>query len=360
MTTFGRRLAVLLAASTVALLGCGGAGPASSGGSSPTGGPSGTMRPMASDAPIGSPAASPVAASFPPARPFAFGSAEPVITTALAGMPDEKYVNPGAVIAASDGVLHAFANVFTPWPGPVTVVHLTSKDGLRWARVGPVPAMSSAKLPFGTFGSDVSAGIVLDDGTWVVIIESVSSFKPWELYEATAPGPDGPWTVDPNPILGAGAAGVIDAGGLQWPAIVKGPSGYLLYYAAIPAGSGPAVIAVATSVNGRSWQRPVDPILVPDREFEGTAVNRPRVARLGDGFVMLYSGTPITNRGEAISSDGLTWTKVGDGPVIDRGRFPVDGGAWDAALVSIGGRLEYLLEIGTDGKQTADFSAMTP
>lgn len=75
---------------------------------------------------------------------------------------------------------------------------------------------------------------------------------------------------------------------------------------------------------------------------------------------MVYSGTPITNRGEAISSDGLTWTKVGDGPVISRERFPIDGGAWDAALVAVGNRLEYLLEIGTDGKQTADFVASTP
>jgi len=72
---------------------------------------------------------------------------------------------------------------------------------------------------------------------------------------------------------------------------------------------------------------------------------------------MLYSGVPITNRGEARSNDGLTWTKVGDGPAIDRSRFPVAGQSWDAALTVVDGKLAYLLEIGSASGTTSDYVA---
>ena len=354
MRNDGRALVLLVVGSTIALLGCGGQGGPQSGG------PSGTPMADGSTGPGSSTAASPAVASFPPAAPFAFGSTDPVITTADAGLPDEKYVNPGAVIAAPDGTLHLYANVFSPWPGPVQVVHFTSSDGLAWKRVAAVPELSSAQLPFADPGADVSTGIVLADGTWVVVIESVRSSRPWELYEATAPGPAGPWTVGSTPILGAGPAGAIDAGGLRWPSIVPGGPGYLLYYGAVPLGAGPGVIAVATSADGRTWQRRPQPVLVPDRPFEASMVDRPRVTTTSSGFLMIYSGAPITNRGEAMSPDGITWIKAGDGPVISRPQFPIDGGSWDAALFGVGGRLVYLLEIGTDGSHTADFAATTP
>jgi predicted GH43/DUF377 family glycosyl hydrolase len=354
MSICPRPLVLLLAASTAALLGCG----AGSGTQPASTGPATSPAAVASPNPGPSVPGSPGPGSFPPAVPFRFGSPEPAITTALAGLPDEKYVNPGAVIVAPDGTLHLYANVFTAWPGPVQVVHFTSSDGLAWSRVGAVPALSSASLGFADPGSDVSGGLVLADGTWVVILESVRFSGPWDLYEATAPGPDGPWTVGSTPIVSAGSDGSMDS--LRWPTIVAGGPGYLLYYGVIPAGTSRGVVALATSKNGRSWDRRPDPILIPDRPFEGNAIDRPRVAATASGYVMVYSGTPITNRGEAISSDGLTWTKVGDGPVISRDRFPIDGGSWDAALFTMGDHLEYLLEIGTDGSHTADFAATTP
>src|SRR5262245_47999351 len=73
-----------------------------------------------------------VIASTAPSLTFTWpGGSTPTVTPAIAGI-DAKYVNPGAVIA-SGGTLHMFANVFSIWPGPMEIAHLTSTDGATWA-----------------------------------------------------------------------------------------------------------------------------------------------------------------------------------------------------------------------------------
>src|SRR6185503_2528154 len=146
-----------------------------------------------------------VSASEAPTMPsltFAFTSDTPVATRKLAGH-DESWMNPGAIIERDDE-LHMFANVFSQWPGQVTFPHLVSTDGQTWTRADSSPAFSSGDIPFVDNGADVSGG-------------------------ATAPGPDGPWTIDPEPILTPGPSGSFDAGGLQWPSVVHTDDGYLMY-----------------------------------------------------------------------------------------------------------------------------------
>jgi hypothetical protein len=63
-----------------------------------------------------------------------------VVTRELTGI-DERYINPGAVIEA-EGVLHMYANLFTAWPGRVTVVHLRSTDGTAWELAQPDPILT--------------------------------------------------------------------------------------------------------------------------------------------------------------------------------------------------------------------------
>jgi hypothetical protein len=136
---------------------------------------------------------------------------EPAVTRSLTGI-DEAYINPGAVID-HDGQLHMYANVFTGWPGRVQVPHLVSSDGAAWELAAEKPVLTSDDVPFAEPGMDVSTGFVAEDGTWVLIFETVNYGRPWALGMATAPGPEGPWTVEPEPIL-AGADGSYDAGGL--------------------------------------------------------------------------------------------------------------------------------------------------
>ncbi len=275
---------------------------------------------------------------------FSFVGTNPVVTRQLAGL-DALYVNPGAVIEA-DGRLHMFANVFSSWPGHVDVPHLVSQDGVTWLPAAKAPVLTSDDIPFTSGGADVSTGFVTRDGTWVLILETVESTAPWKLGRATAPGPDGPWTVDPEPILTAGPAGDWDAGGLSWPSVVATDTGFAMYYTGLDRLGGIGAIGLATSADGTTWTKHDGPVLVAEAPWERGKLDRPRVAATPRGLAMVYAGGRLTDRGLAWSDDGVAWRREGVGPVISADRFPIGGLAWDAALLYRGGALQYYLEIG--------------
>lgn len=305
---------------------------------------SGSASPVPSTA--GSTSSSPVSSDEPPSVTFAWpDGAEPTVTRQLAGL-EERYINPGAIIE-HEGELHMFANLFTAWPGRVRVQHLVSSDGASWTLAAPEPAIDSDDVPLGGEGADVSTGFVTDDGTWVLIFETVSRLEPWVLGRATATSPDGPWTIDPDPILEAGPAGSWDAGGLSWPSVVPTDDGFAMYYTAVAQPGGSGAIGLAESADGATWTKRETPVFEAQADWEGGSLDRPRVAVTPAGMVMVYAGALLTDRGVAWSTDGLTWERDGDAPAITREDFPVAGRAWDAALLFRDGALHYYLEIGT-------------
>jgi predicted GH43/DUF377 family glycosyl hydrolase len=280
-----------------------------------------------------------------PSVTFAFTGDTPVVTRALTGH-DESYLNPGAIIER-DGRLHMYANVFSQWPGHMAFPHLVSDDGVAWTKAESSPAFTSDDIPYLDNGADVSAGYVAADGTWVLIFETVEVSDPWVLGRATAPGPDGPWTVDPEPILTPGPDGSFDAGGLQWPSVVQTSDGYLMYFTAVDRLGGQGAIGLATSPDGLAWSKHDGPVLAAELDWERGQVDRPRVAATPRGLAMIYAGGRLTDRGLAWSDDGVSWQRDGELPVINRESFPISGSAWDAALVYRDGSLDYYLEIGS-------------
>ena len=279
-----------------------------------------------------------------PVTTFTFASEEPAVSRAQTRL-DESFINPGAVIE-HDGTFHMFANLFTAFPGTSQIPHLTSEDGVTWSLAQRQPVFSSEDIEFAQNGAHVSAGFVTDDGTWVLIFETLSSLNPWLLGRATAPAPEGPWTVDPEPILEPGPEGSVDAGGLSWPTVAPLDDGFVLYYTAKADPQGDGVIAMATSEDGATWTKAAEPVLTAEVAWEDGSVDRPRVAVVPGGLAMVYSGRDLTDRGVAYSADGVTWERDGELPVITRDDFPASGGSWDAALLNVRGALHYILEIG--------------
>ena len=287
--------------------------------------------------------AEPTVSAVAPSLSFTFDP-EPVVARELAGL-DERYINPGAIIE-EDGTLHMFANLFTAWPGRVSVMHLRSSDGAPWDLAEPEPVLTRDDVAFATTGIDVSTGFVDADGQWVLVFETVENGKPWVIGRATGPGPDGPWTVDPEPILEPGVSGEWDAGGLSWPSVVATDDGYAMYYTGLDRPRGTGAIGLATSADGQTWTKHPGPVLAAKVDWERGKLDRPRVARTPNGFVLVYAGGQLTDRGVAWSDDGVTWRRDGDVPAIEQDDFPVDGRAWDAALLERDGQLWYFLEIG--------------
>jgi predicted GH43/DUF377 family glycosyl hydrolase len=282
--------------------------------------------------------------------------ADPVVTPETAGA-SSLYINPGALIE-HESVLHMFPNLFSTWPGRVEVPHLTSTDGVTWAADASAADLSSDDFPLANPGIDVSTGFVTEDGTWVLIFETVANSAPWVIGRTSAPSAQGPWTVDPEPVVVPGPAGSWDAGGVHWPSVVRTGDGWSMFFAGFdtPQG-GSGAIGLATSIDGVTWDKRSEPVLVASELWEGRSLDRPRVVMTPDGLAMVYAGRDLTDRGLATSSDGITWTKRG-APVIERGDFPIPARAWDAALLYRGGELEYFLEIG--GQTTEVYRATLP
>jgi len=281
----------------------------------------------------------------PPAVTKRFAFEPAAMVTPAAVDKNELYVNPGAVFEAG-GALQMFANVFSQWPGRVRVPHLTSADGITWTPDGGV-VLDSKNVSIADPGIDVSTGYVADDGTWVLYLETVSTIAPWEVWRATAQAPGGPWTVGGAAVLAPGAAGSFDSGGITWPQVIRIGDQWAMYYAGTKGpGQGTGSIGVAFSDDGVTWTKHPDPVLTASEKWEGGSLDRPRVAPVPGGYVMVYAGRDLTKRGLATSTDGLTWTKV-PGPSIERKDFPEQGGgSWDCALLYRDGQLVYFLEIG--------------
>ncbi len=319
-----------------------------------------TPGPPASAAASSAPSAPATTAAPPsptavPAALFTFGK-EAVVTTGISGT-TELYVNPGAVIEA-DGVLHMFANTFSTWPGHMTVPHLTSTDGIAWTLDKDAKALDSDSFKLADPGIDVSTGYLADDGTWVLYYSTISATNPWVVGRATAKSPKGPWAIGQVPVLEAGPAGSFDAGGIQWPWVVKVGDRWAMYYAGFPdVQSRQGAIGVAFSDDGITWTRQAEPVLTATEPWEFGALDRARVVQTPSGLVMLYSGLDLNARGLATSTDGLTWTKV-PGPNVVSKAYPFPGSAWDSALLYRDGQLEYFLEIGP--KTTSVFRATLP
>jgi predicted GH43/DUF377 family glycosyl hydrolase len=308
----------------------------------------------ASNASTGAPTTQPptTAASPTPTLPpavtkrFTFGP-DAVVDTDLLGT-DDLFVNPGAVIEV-EGVLHMFPNSFSKWPGRMRVPHLTSSDGLEWTldtKAEILDTDTEGLFPMADPGIDVSTGFVRDDGTWVLLFESVSNLRAWKVFRMSAPSPQGPWTVDPQPVIDTGSGADFDANGAQWPSVVRMGDRWAAYYAGVRGpGRGSGRIGVAFSNDGVTWTKHPEPVLVPTESWELRSLDRPRVVATPDGFVMLYSALDLNRRGLATSTDGLAWSKV-PGPSIEQKDFPLQGGSWDSALRYHDGELQYFLEIG--------------
>jgi predicted GH43/DUF377 family glycosyl hydrolase len=330
------RARIVTAAATAILLssGCGqGAVPAAS----PAGG-------TAASSPAATPRITPTPAPAVTQR-FTFAR-DAVVDTKLAGTTD-LYINPGALIEA-DGLLHLFPNSFSAWPGRMRIPHLTSTDsGVTWTLDRKTVPIDSKDFPLADPGMDVSTGFVTDDGKWVLIYETVSTSKAWVIARATAPSPTGPWTIEDKPILEPGRAGAFDNGGVQWPWVLRVGNRWAMYYAGFDSReNGNGSIGIAFSDDGRTWVKNDAPVMVASGKWEGRSLDRPRVVHAPGGYVMVYAGRTLTDRGLATSPDGLTWTRV-PGPNIQRKDFPVrEPGSWDSALLSRDGELDYFLEIG--------------
>jgi predicted GH43/DUF377 family glycosyl hydrolase len=264
------------------------------------------------------------------------------------------YINPGAVTFHEDK-FHMFFNSFTAWPGLVKVGYMTSDDGYHWQMVQDEPVLTTDQIPFGDGEADVSSVVVMEDGVWVMYFHTISS---GEIGRATAASPLGPWAVDPEPVLKPGRDGTWDQLGLEWPSVVKNGDEIRMYYG-VKTTDGHA-ISLATSTDGIHWTKyndpqttdeqfaESDPVFIKGADWEYHRVDRPRVVKSPDGWVMIYqAGISVELRGLAISNDGIDWEKYSENPIFNKDAFPIPNAkTWDTNLLYHDDTYYYFMELG--------------
>ncbi len=139
-----------------------------------------------------------------------------------------------------------------------------------------------------------------------------------------------------NPILSDGPSSSWDDDGVYCGSIIYNGTGFMMWYHG-KSGSN-WQIGLATSADGITWKKySGNPILSKNLSlsWESDNIARPRVIFNGKGYIMWYNGRNSTSLdlevGLATSSDGITWNKHPNNPVIKTG----SSSDWDDHYVTM-------------------------
>ena len=291
-----------------------------------------------------------VSAQPPPV--FTVSSPDPIVAHGAGGAWDDPYTDPGAVFYYG-GQFHMFRNGFQAWPAAVQWGYVTSPDGTTWTKQGDQPVFGTAQVPYAGVAALASSGLVQADGTWVLYFYTYGdggvTTGNWAIGRATAPGPTGPWTADPAPVLQPDPSepGIPK---LSSPSVIQTPDGYVMYFDGGEP-TGVTQIGRATSKDGIHWSKYNDPatggpFADSDPVFSASsdaaawdrlAVDHPRVVQAPQGWVMLYRATQRTagsqGLGYAVSTDGLRWQRASTSAALTWRLIPGGDGLYYCDLV---------------------------
>jgi len=247
---------------------------------------------------------------------------------------DAGFVLGAAAIRVED-VTHLWAVAFSTEEGvPPELRHLTSADGETWVADEQPVQLDATMLGVNEIGPVPSSVLVDDDGTWLLYggARLAGSDEPI-IWRATAPGPDGPWAMHPEPVLTPSADGW-DSAITDHPSVLRTDDGYLMAYGGA-SGARPNRnrIGVARSPDGIAWTRESAtlPPEADDAEALGPAacgidartMFEPELVHLRDGLRLAFGAMVGDDMfiGAADSLDGRTWACAAEGPLLEPSDF---------------------------------------
>jgi len=259
-----------------------------------------------------------------------------------------SYIMSAAYFVADD-VRHAYVVGFGDASGDEEVFHATSSDGLTWEIDDDLP-FTQLGLELSPPGPIPGSVIQADDGTWVMYLWGIEppQSRGGVIYRATASSPSGPWVADPEPVLSVGEPGAWDDSGIDFPAVVPMGSGYLMLYGGLD-GTDTTRIGVATSDDGVTWTKDLEPVLEADSCGKPGAqyAALPRLMPADDGYLLLFDQDRETAM--ATSSDGHAWTCPGPEPLLVAENVPNGQGIHTFAATEIDGEVSVLMESLVEG-----------
>lgn len=235
----------------------------------------------------------------------------------------------GAAAVHVDGVSHLWVVAFgSDGDAPPEIRHLTSLDGLTWVPSEEPIELDATVLGLNEIGPVPSSVLVDVGGSWLLYGGGrLAETDAPVVWRATAPAPDGPWTMHPEPVLTPSADGW-DSAITDHPSVLRTDDGYLMAYGGA-SGAQPNRnrIGIARSDDGITWTR--ETATLPEADdaealgptacgIDGRTMFESDLMQLDDGFRMLF-GVIVDDDmfiGAADSVDGRTWDCAADGPLL--------------------------------------------
>jgi hypothetical protein len=289
---------------------------------------------------------------------------EPVIDPADYGA---AYLLPGAAVI-HEGTYHLYPVAFYADAAETPrVLHLTSSEGETWAGDASASVLEDFPIELDDTGAVPSSAFVDEDGSWVMYGggRRTGGTDPI-VWRATAPGPEGPWTAHPEPVLepdGDGWDGAIT----DHPSVVPTDDGYLMGYggASITAPNRNR-IGLATSTDGLSWT-PVSATLhgADDGEalgpsacgVEARTMFEPHLLSTEEGYSLVF-GVMLRDEDDAMqiltatSPNGVDWTCPRGADAVASDDFPGGPGLHSFVAVDDGAAGFLLVEVLGDDRST--------
>ncbi len=340
-----------------------------------SGSPDGSL-PAPITAPPGTPLIGPTHTPFVPAGPkivVRLVGNEPVIRR-TDGPPNHDAVMPAAAATDVDGSIVAWLVWLGPSRGDHPVTMARSVDGRAWS-IGRDAIYTNLGMTLGDPGPVPGAALRAADGTWLLYgwAASATQGQSFFSWRATAPVPEGPWTVAPGEdrVLPPGPVGAWDDQTAAVSTVLVEDSKYSMWYEGQrPGRTMRGGIGYASSSDGITWNRFDDPTTAtagdPTRPTVGdpvlgpgacgpataSAALSPQVWARGDGYLMLFLGSSKPDGKAdalgAVSSDGITWTCTGE-ILLAATDIPGSEGIETIQGATIGGEPVLLVESITDG-----------
>lgn len=240
-------------------------------------------------------------------------------------------VDAGPMVITDDGyhTLFAAGGDDEVWDA---VFYARSDDGSTWQiRQDPVafPGIEGAASLV------IQSLLQLEDGSWMTFFHVAHDVGghgahvfEYQIGSASAPAPDGPWTVNPDPLLLPDET-AWDSYAVMYPNVFRSADGWTMFYTGyakepkngeeVPEGQvGAGAVGLARSSDGLTWTKEPLPVFTGDKasSWEESAATRATVATSDGQWVMLYAGRTGGSRGMATSADGTTWERVSSEPIL--------------------------------------------
>lgn len=223
------------------------------------------------------------------------------------------------------------------------ICYATSADGINWVKHAGNPVMDVSANAWDSLGVE-TASVIIDENAapnqrykmWYAG-QTLNDYKYEIGYAYSADGIT--WNKHGTPVVLVGDANSWDNCFLEGPSVMKDGSIYKMWYAGYDcvvngqSTDGQVNIGYATSSDGITWTRHENnPVLTAtSNTWDKIYVQDPHVIKYNNAYHMWYGGADVSDNyfqqtGYAYSVDGIHWEKSEHNPVLKRGT----AGQWDA------------------------------